>query len=160
MENGIHIPIVETSNRRLEVTVSPSYLKFTQINKGKASIGSKGEIVNYGGQGLPFPDVTPDDPQAGTKAAWNWEYKHFGDTAFNSWTYWLVDSKKNVKTLRKWYRYLAFANRTDLDPKPTLGGNTEKMRYNEVTGFSEPFASKGLAQLTVKYEDTSRARDI
>ena len=62
------IPIVKTTDRRLEVTASKTYVEYSEKNKGKAKIGSNGELLNYAGQGSPFPDVKPDDPQTETKA--------------------------------------------------------------------------------------------
>jgi len=161
VNNGISIPIVETTDRRVEVSAGRSYWRFTQMNKGKASIGPNDELVNYAGQGLPFPDVTPDDPRAAIKAAWNWEYKHQGDDSDNKFVYWLVDSKGNTKTLKGPFYSLSFTNRTDLDPRPNLlEKNPSGVRYKEVVGFTEPFGSKGLAQLIVKYEDVNRDRDV
>jgi len=161
VNNGVTIPILETTNRKLENFVSENFLKYSIQNKGKAKIGPDGELIDYAGQGLPFPDISPDDPQAGIKAAWNFEYRHMGDTTENFWSYWLVDSKRNVKTLKGIYRHLSFANRTDMPPMPYLHkGNPGGIRYKETTGFTAPFSSKGLVQLAVKYEDPMRERDI
>jgi hypothetical protein len=46
---GFNIPILKTSDRTH--VQSDNYRKYTQMYKGKATIGSKDELANYGGQG-------------------------------------------------------------------------------------------------------------
>jgi len=146
----------------MEVGVSRSYLEATRKNKGKAKIGPDGELVNYAGQGLPFPDVSPDDPQAGVKGAWNYELRHAGDD-FNEvgWLYYLTDSKGNIKFMSGDWLRVVFNRRTDIPPTPSLYGDREReVWYKEITSFKKPFSSKGLAQLVIKYVDPKRERDL
>ena len=153
------IPIVKTTDRSLEATASKSYVKLTELNKEKANIGSKGELVNYGEKKLPFPSLKPNDPQAGVKAAWNWEGKHTGDDFINSgFRYYFVDAKGNTKLLSGDWMWVIFNFRSDLDPKPSLPGAGETW-FKDIITFSEPFSSKGLSQLQVKYIDRSKDSD-
>ncbi len=156
---GWQIPIVETKDRTW--CQSNSYKKYTQMNKGKASIGTKGELVNYAGAGLPFPDLTPDDPQSGVKAAWNFDYRSVGDDNEITWWYKLTDNKGNVKHMEGVANKLSFAFRTDLDPKPNLlKKNPHGIWRKQIIRFTKPFSSKGLAQLTVRHIDTTRDNNI
>jgi len=158
---GVSIPIVETTDRRLKFTASKTYVEFTEKNKGKARIGPDDEILSYGGQGLAFPDVKPDDPQAGIKAAWNWDLRHAGDACYMPhWEYFLTDSKGNVKTLAGISHEIRFSRRTDRDPRPFLTPVAPGVWGKYLIGFTKPFASKGLGQVQVKYEDPKRESDI
>jgi len=153
------IPIVKTTDRRLEFTAPKTYAEFTEKNKGKAKIGSKGEITNYAEQGCPFPDAKANDPQAGVKAAWNFDLNARGDSSYTpDWEYFLTDSKGNIKTLGGLSTYLKFTRRTDRDPKPTLQAG--EVWYKYIIAFSKPFSSKGLGQLQVKYDDPTREDDL
>jgi len=156
---GRPIPITGKTDCSPETINSINYLKVTQMNKGKAKIGTKDELLNYAGLGLPFPGITKDDPQAGIKIAWNYEYKHEGDDREGVWTYWLTDDKKNVKTLEGNVKRLSFFGRTDLDPRPNISGEAG-VRSKEVITFTAPFASKGMAQLSVKYVDPQRDKGL
>jgi len=159
---GLPIRIVETTNRRPEVAMSKTALKATQMNKGKASIGPGDELVNYGGAGQPFPDVTPDDPQAGIKAAWNYDRRCVGDDFFLSdWEYPLTDSKGNTKAIGGDSWNLNYSFRTDVEPAPQLfPGRYAEIWFKNRIAFSKPFASKGLAQLVLNYVDPKRDRDV
>ena len=159
---GVSIPIVETTDRT--IALSKGYKTATEMYKGTVTLNPEGAMQNYK-SGRPFPDVRPDDPKAGIKAAWNWDCKHHPADFWQEFKYWLTDAKGNTKILggrgeQGWGR-LYFGRRTDMDPKPDLiPGNPEGVWYKEITSMSEPFALKGLAQLTVKYIDPSRDNDI
>jgi hypothetical protein len=158
---GVTIPIVKKTDRRLQFTASKTYVEFTEKNKGKAKIGPGDELINYGGQGQPFPDVKPDDPQAGIKAAHNWDLRHTGDSAvMSAWDYLLTDSKGNVKNLGGLSNSIRFTRRTDRDPKPFLTGAPGEVWFKYLIQFSKPFASKGLGQVQIKYEDAKRESDL
>jgi len=158
---GRSIPIIETTDCSLKSIGTEGYRKYTQMNRGKASIGPNGELLNYSGEGLPFPDLKPDDALAGIKVAWNYEYKNEGDDRKGTWKYWLTDEKGNVKILAGNVKRVCFSGRTDLDPRPNLvKKKREEVRSKEIIAFTKPFSSKGLAQLSVKYVDVTRDKDL
>jgi len=69
--------------------------------------------------------------------------------------------KGYTKVLAGQWWYIYFTNRTDLEPKPyLLEKNPHGIRYKELLRFTQPFSSKGLGQLQVKYEDVTRRNDI
>jgi hypothetical protein len=158
---GYAIPIVETTDRGPEVTTSRTYWKMSEMNRGRTTISATGEMTNYAGAGRPFPDMSPEDPQAGIKAAYNYDFRHFGDDLFFKWVYYLTDSKRNIRKLagETWRIYSNY--RTDLEPKPSLFTDRDlDVWYREIIVFSEPFASKNLGQLQIKYKDRSRVNDV
>jgi hypothetical protein len=139
---------------------TPFFREATRKNRGKCSLGPNGELIGYEGAGTPFPDVTPDDPDCGTKVAWNFCYRHEGDTQYNTYDYWLTDAKGHVKTLGGHWKQMRFANRTDTLPRPELPNNSDGIYRKAVIFMSKPFASKGMSQLTVAYKDSTRYNDI
>jgi hypothetical protein len=57
---------------------APEYFRnATAANAGKSRLDDEGNLIGYGGEGLPFaPDSIPDDaPDAGMKWAWNYRYR-------------------------------------------------------------------------------------
>jgi hypothetical protein len=158
---GLSISIVEKTNRGPSTVGSKSYWKATQMNRGKAKVGPEGDLIDYAG-GLPFPDVTIDDPQVGIKCAWNFDYRHVGDDFFQpEWEMYLTDAKGNIRELAGNLQRLNWFPRTDMDPKPNLNPTkSEGIYFKELYGFIRPFASKGLAQLSVKYIDPRKDRDV
>jgi len=158
---GRSIAITETTDCSLESIATDRYRKHSQMNKGKTSIDPKGVLLNYSGQGLPFPDLKPNDPQAGIKVAWNYEYKHQGDDRNGGWTGWLTDSKRYIKYNEGTAKLVCFDGRIDLDPRPNLlGKNRGRIKSKEIIAFTKPFSSNGLAQLSVKYIDVARDKDL
>lgn len=156
---GYSIPIVTRTDRTQ--AISNAYRRSTEINKGKAGIGPNGELLNYGGAGLPFPGLTPDDPQAGTKAAWNFDLRCRGDDGSYTFSQVLTDSKGFVKYIEGEAGFINFTFRTDLDPKPNLEGkNPEGIWRREFVYMEKPFSSKGLSQLSTFFVDTTKYNDI
>jgi hypothetical protein len=157
------IPIKGYSDRTRKAIGSKSWWRITDQYKGKASIDNAGIITNYGGGGLPFPDLKESDPQAGAKAAYNYDLGHRGDDfAMHGWIYYLTDAQRNVKTLVGSSDRLKYNYRTDYGNIPTLNkdGKDADIWYKDLISFQQPFASKGLAQLVIKYCDQTKERDV
>ena len=73
-----------------------SYIDASLTYAGQTQIGADGELTNYTA-GQPFPHIDPSDPQAGLKIAWNFRYRHFGDTMQNQGTLRSVNSSGNIE---------------------------------------------------------------
>ncbi|MGE0826204.1 MAG: DUF1329 domain-containing protein [Candidatus Binatia bacterium] len=67
-------PVQQTTDTPLR----QEYIDATIQHAGQAQINGD-ELSNYKA-GLPFPDLDPNDPQAGVKAAWNYRYRDRGDS--------------------------------------------------------------------------------
>lgn len=82
-------PIVQKPGN--EWLVDPNLVAASQQNAGKFKIDENGTVVDAAtGErppvitGLPFPDLKADDPQAGSKAIWNWFYSLYWEGAFHT----------------------------------------------------------------------------
>ncbi|MBI4514322.1 MAG: DUF1329 domain-containing protein [Deltaproteobacteria bacterium] len=74
------------------VNLGPDYASATAANAGRFEVSPAGGIIEKGsGQrpaaiyGFPFPEIAPNDPQAGIKVLWNYYYG-----------YWSNGSRRNV----------------------------------------------------------------
>lgn len=157
IENGYPVPIVETTDRAR--AHSPSYLKLSEENKGKAKIGPNGELENYHG-GRPFMDLTLDDPQLGVKCIWNFWWKYASDAYPTTWNYYLTDARGNVKKLWGVADRCQYNFRTDIEPKPVFDPKASEVKDKFFLTFFGPYESKGLSQIRVSYLDPNRKNDI
>ncbi|MBW1916353.1 MAG: DUF1329 domain-containing protein [Deltaproteobacteria bacterium] len=159
LERGIPIPIVETTDQSMDKVNGRTYMEATRKHAGKASLDSEGRLKNYAGQGQPFPEISADDPQAGLKAAYNYDHKDFGDTGLMpSWEYLLTDDKGRIKTLGGISNRISLNYRTAITPTPSLG-ISDDIWFKDLIAFTKPFSMKNMAQLTIKYMDEARLRD-
>jgi hypothetical protein len=69
VRQGMVIKVV--SPGRIEVP--PMYKAATEQYASQVRLNERGELLNYVA-GLPFPFIDPNDPQAATKAIWNFSY--------------------------------------------------------------------------------------
>ncbi len=158
IQNNIPLKIVETTDR--SIMHSKNYLETSEKNRGKAKIGPDDELLNYKG-GRPFMDVNPDDPQAGIKIAWNFQYRYLmGDSYVTWWNYYLVDAKGYTKKIWGYANLCSYNFRTDIDPKPQFDPASPEVWNKYLLTFLGPFESKGLSQLRVKYIEGSRKNDV
>ncbi len=68
----------------ISMDMPPDFQEASKANRGRYALTEEGSIVDAktGKQpqfilGFPFPDVSPDDPQAPTKMVWNYFYNHY-----------------------------------------------------------------------------------
>lgn len=166
--------------------LSPPEVYNTATNKfyGQASIGDNDALENYTA-GLPFdPDkLSTDDPQAGAKAAWNFNFRwqHQGLEIPNLHWIWVRaggDHKDHsvMKTeygsnyqgggqfervLEGTYQRAYFTHRSDLADKDykLSGGWTRNTEFRELTDFNSPFDISGTGFLVLRHQDAEDADD-
>ncbi len=148
--------------------VHPKYVEATVKYACQASLGAKGELVNYvAGQPFPFSewaktatqhrcDLTPDDPQIGTKLAWNFNFRwQAGGTHMphTGQSFWRGKGDNTWKIAQGEYRRTYFSHRADLLPGTTdlvPGTKLEFAEYNETTA---PFDMRGQRFLVYRYKN-------
>jgi hypothetical protein len=110
----------------LDFTTHPRYVAETGRNLGTTGLGpGPGELSHYQA-GRPFPGLDPQDPQAGTKAAWNMRYAYAPDeteTAHFTWRYRDMRKDKLERTIEMYGAILRYTHRHTHDPIPTLDDN-------------------------------------
>ncbi len=114
----------------LNFPTHPRYVEATASHVGETRIGAEpGELLNYQA-GRPFPNLDPDDPQAGTKAAWNMRYSYTPDeteTAHFIWRYRNMEKDKIERTLTMYGAILRYKHRHSHQPIPELESNPSQL---------------------------------
>lgn len=140
--------------------LSDDYVNATREFSGTVTVNDKGTLDGYTA-GRAFPQ-TPDlnDPQAGLKLVWNYQYGfNAGDSETIHPFWWTFRNMKNDKVERvlkfEWH-FLNFAHRVTFDPKPEYEKNPSKI-YRGIYGFvKEPFDLANTQLLIHRYQDDTK----
>ena len=135
----------------------PVYQSATQANRGKARIGPEGSLEGYlAGQPFPMEEIDcKGDPQAGTKLAWDFDFRWEGAGRYGTglYTYW--DRGEQLPLYYEgWGRVVQLAHR----PEPEYadkGGDLfrgDQRKFAFVIGVDAPFDAKGIAVDTYRYK--------
>lgn len=138
------------------VVANKEVLRLTNQRQGEASLDDQKRLVGHT-TGIPFPDISPDDPDAGYKVCYNilrtgW----IGDTMDLDPMYFLViDGKKGLQREQGWRfkRYLMSGRISaphSVDP--------ELVKYESLINLY-PQDTRGVGILTVNYTD-ARLADV
>jgi hypothetical protein len=141
---------------------APEYSAATERFRGQPRIGPEGSLENYtAGQPFPMEEIDClDDPQAGTKIIWNFDYRWNGDGAQAQYHYSYWDRGEKLplyfegtsKTVQLSHRveeeYLE-KNRGDL-----FRGEQRKSAFG--IEVDAPFDSRGIQILTYRYKAADR----
>jgi hypothetical protein len=102
--------------------------------------------------GVPFPDVSQNDPNAGDKLIWNFYYASpEGDSVNNKSTYLLISGDKGLEQTQDWlFQRYYFKGRLGGD-KPVIGDGSVLTKTLSVA--TAPQDIKGLGVFTVRYDD-------
>ena len=119
-----------TLGANLNFPTHPGYMDATESHSGETRIGAEpGALINYQA-GRPFPRLDSNDPQAGTKAAWNMRYAYAPDeteTAHFTWRYRDMAREKVERTLAMYGAILRYKHRTSHQPMPELDYNPAQL---------------------------------
>ncbi len=142
----------------------PVFHEATETHRGQARIGPDGSLENYTA-GEPFPMDEIDcrnDPQAGEKVIWNFDYRWqgSGQTAHAYYSYW-----DRGEELPLYYegtaRYVWLAHRPEPQYAKNGGNIFRKERRKLAYGVNvlAPFDAKGIAILNYRYKAADGPRD-
>jgi hypothetical protein len=140
------------------------FLEATKKFSPQVKLGPKGELINYVA-GFPFPPetISPDDPQAGLKLAWDFNYRWWGE-GIGATGYGIDLMSPGGKVDRhftgqaKWYIY---SHRTDLaDTNYIIPVKKAKdFEYKEWLTILEPFDVKDTTFCIFRYNDPFKDDD-
>lgn len=113
---------------------------------------AKNEVTGYKA-GLPFPDVSPDDPTFAAKQIWNFYYASpVGQVMdFRKFRFLLIDQDKGLERTQQWFfvRYF-MKNRYTGHAVPVDGDGSE---YTRTLLFATyPQDIRGLGTFTIRYD--------
>jgi len=161
IKGGYTFKIKESRPRRFP----KEYIEATEMYAGKATLGSRGELVNYVA-GRPFLTISGSDPQAGLKLAWNlnkvWngdDYKEGGSTASGKAISYTIEKDGAERRTELTVHVLRPSGRVTLAPRPSFPGfehiDTMSLRATEY-----PRDTSGTTFLGIRYNDIDRENDL
>lgn len=147
-----------TVGESLDFVLNQGYIDATQAGAKNVKLGAKtGEIEGYIA-GRAFPEEPSlDDPRAGEKLAWNYQYGYnWGDGAAISpfyWKYRNMDTGKIERNIKFNFYFLNFAHRVNHEPKPEILPNPSKLFRGIYLNVEEPFDVKNTQLLIQRNQD-------
>ena len=164
IKHGLRLEVAPT--RR--ISWSGGFQTATEKYSPQVGLDKDDYITNYVA-GMPFPLIDINDPKAAVKVAYNW---HFGpvmpdDFSLSPWTVngYLAEAhdptqirpSNDLDNACEQFDFLRFAHRTEVDPRPTLGSNSQgvewKARCNQWTTVSMGGDTGEGAGIWIRYSD-------
>jgi len=142
----------------------PNYVQATRdAAANPPTLNAQGIVENFVA-GRPFPaEPDPNDPNAGVKLAWNYQYGYnWGDNADICPFYWKYKNMKtgNLERTIQWcFRFLNWQHRVNTPPIPELEGNSAELFRSIYTIAAEPFDLKDTQLLIHRYADDTKRDD-
>jgi hypothetical protein len=137
----------------------------TSRYSAEVKLGPNGELVNYVA-GLPFPDVSINDPQAGLKLIWNFywrwlgdDYKTGGGTAEGKIVRHAIEKNGSERRADVIHHSIKTRGRVHLDAKPVLPGY-EHIDWMQLRADEYPRDTAGTTTLEIRYADPKREDDL
>lgn len=156
---------VELQTKATEsLELHPNYIKATMnaVNS-PPTLSGDGLVDNFtAGRAFPAePDV--NDPQAGLKLAWNYQYGYnWGDNAAIAPFFWKFRSMKTGKVERtiKWaFHFLNWQHRVNQEPVPQFADNPSGLFRSIYLHASEPFDIANTQVLIHRYKNDLKRDD-
>ena len=104
--------------------------------------------------GMPFPDISKDDPYAGDKVVWNWYYAQgWGNVQQYKHTWIFISADTGVERRQDWYwNRVYFKGRLkDGGKKPVLD---DKILWKTLFFVTAPYDLKGVGLFTIRYDSS------
>ena len=135
---------------------NPEVARLTELHRGESSLDDQNRLVNHT-SGIPFPDLSLDDPDAGIKLTYNMlRTGWIGDTMdLNPMYFLVIDGKKGLQREQGW-RFKRFLMTGRVYAPHTIDENLVK--YESLINLY-PQDTRGIGILTVNYTD-ARLADV
>jgi hypothetical protein len=141
------------------------YFEATEKYSGPVKLGRNGDLVNYVA-GLPFPNFSPHEPEAGLKIAWNFYWRWMGDDAKEGGAVergkviGLTIEKDGSERRSEFTRhFIRTRGRVTLAPKPAFPGY-EHIDWMNLRADEYPRDTSGTTTLEIRYIDPTRQDDL
>ncbi len=166
----LEMKIVETQS----YPVHPKYREATEKFACQAKVGPKRELADHVA-GEPFPysewakaatkhacDLSPADPDAGLKLAWNFDQRwNGGGVDMPHWgqSFWRSKGDNTWKIAQGQYRRTYFSYRADLLPETTELVPGTDVFFAEYSEMLHPFDLRGNSFLIYRYRNSHERED-
>jgi hypothetical protein len=149
-----------TLRRSEEVPKDPRWEEATEKYSANVKLDAETGLISGYEAGLPFPDVSMDDPQAATKLMWNFYaqggYPRAMLQDYPLFAFLFVDGDKGLERVQHW-ALIRYYMRGRLDGTPTVGDGS--VHFKQLLFAHYPYDIRGLGTYTVRYWD-GRMDDI
>ncbi|UDM49995.1 DUF1329 domain-containing protein [Cupriavidus sp. MP-37] len=144
---GLKIPLAHAK----PVQLDPKYLEATRKNAGKAQFDEKTREVTGWEAGIPFPQVSQNDPFAGDKLIWNFYYASpEGDVINNKVTFLMISGDKGLESTQDWVFQRYYMKGRLSGDKPVLGDGS--VLSKTLFAATAPEDIRGLGTFTIRYD--------
>ena len=156
---------IELQTKETEsLDLHPNYVKYTRESVGKRPVLRDDGIIDNFVAGRAFPyEPDPNDPRAGIKMAWNYQYGYnWGDNAAICPFFWKYRGMRNGKIERqiRWcFHFLNWMHRVNQDPVPNFANNPAKLFRSVYSIAFEPFDLRNTQLLIHRYKDDHKRDD-
>lgn len=139
----------------------PNYIKATEANLGKVSLGAQVGEINGWEAGRPFvEEPQSSDARAGEKLAWNYKYGYnWGDNAAIYPFYWKyrdMESNEVERTLKFNFHFLNYKGRVNQAPLPNVEPNPSDLYRAIYLQVLQPYDVKNTQLLIHRASDDLR----
>lgn len=152
-----------TVGEPMDFVLNQGYIDATKAGAKNVKLGEKtGQIEGYmAGRAFPM-EPNLDDPRAGEKLAWNYQYGYnWGDSAAISpfyWAYKNMNTGKIERNIKFNFYFMNFAHRVSQDPVPEVSPNPGGLFRAIYLNVAEPFDVKNT-QLLIHRSKNDLKRD-
>ena len=136
---------------------NPKYFdELTRKNAGLAKLTPEGHLPNdlYKG-GIPFPEIDPKDPMAGTKIFWNWNWMWQGDDYLDEFHRFCFDKNNRKLDAGIAIGSMRTVGRGKIPPIPSIPGEEDKEMYYLMISIY-PRDASGTVTLVVRHNDRDK----
>jgi hypothetical protein len=150
---GLRLPLAHLP----EPSLDPKYVEATKANAGKAKFDQSTREVSGYVSGMPFPDISESDPNAGEKVLWNVYYGSvFGKEVYTD-VYFVTINSSGYESGQKWLFQRIFNKNRFGESKPVLG-DEDVLTKTTFVGV-DPQDVKGTGTFTIRYDAPGRVED-
>ena len=168
VKRGMELPIIEPGHWK----TPQFFVDATAKNAGQGYIDEEDNLRTKGGLfsgepggwwdgGVPFPEVSMDDPQAGIKVFYNSIQAYEGDDFTHDETnpLYVGSDGKIERTIKMSWDRVYLTAREKLDPKPTYASKYQNVVFKQFAYVQWPFDLKGFGNLGIRYTDSTKQDD-
>lgn len=152
-----------TTARTTDFALSEDYINATRNHSDRVKLLDNGTLENVVA-GRPFPEE-PDinDPDAGQKLIWNYQYGFNAGDAERIYPFWWtfrnMKTEKIERIIKFDAKFMKWQQRVTFDPKPALEKNPSNIYRSLYMYAEEPFDIKNTQLLIHRYRDDLRRDD-
>ncbi|MCG2580561.1 MAG: DUF1329 domain-containing protein [Marinobacter sp.] len=134
------------------IELDPRYIEATEKYAGQATYNPETREVTGWVAGIPFPNVSEDDPHLGEKLIWNFYYASpEGDVVDNKVTFLLIDGENGLERAQDWLFQRYYHKGRLSGGEPVLGDGSILTKTLFVA--TAPQDIKGVGTFTVRYDE-------